>query len=197
MRLPLGIRRPPMIERRAMIGRTIRSLLGAALAIALAGAPTIAGGVGPPAGAIAMHGEPALPPDFDHLPYVNPTAAQRRRAQSRLSRRLRQPEPLQRQGLVDGAGPHRQRLSVADDALRRRAVHALRPHRQEHRNQSGARQGRLPSRSGRQVFGRIADHFGRRRVHLQPAQSQGPPAAARRLFAGQKHRRPGRPDRGL
>ena len=57
-----------------MIGRTIRSLLGAALAIALAGAPTIAGGVGASAGAIAMHGEPALPPDFDHLPYVNPEA---------------------------------------------------------------------------------------------------------------------------
>ena len=55
-----------------MIGRTIRSLLGAALA--LAAAPAIAGGVGPPAGAIAMHGEPALPPDFDHLPYVNPQA---------------------------------------------------------------------------------------------------------------------------
>ena len=59
-----------------MIGRTIRSLLGVALALAsaLAGAPAIAGGVGPPAGAIAMHGEPALPPDFDHLPYVNPSA---------------------------------------------------------------------------------------------------------------------------
>ena len=57
-----------------MIGRTIRSLLGAVLAIALAGAPTIAGELGPPAGAIAMHGEPALPPDFDHLPYVNPQA---------------------------------------------------------------------------------------------------------------------------
>jgi peptide/nickel transport system substrate-binding protein len=59
-----------------MIGWTIRSLLGAALAlaIALAGAATIAGGAGPPAGAIAMHGDPALPPGFDHLPYVNPQA---------------------------------------------------------------------------------------------------------------------------
>ena len=57
-----------------MIGWTIRFLLGAAVAIALAGAPTIAGGVGPLAGAIAMHGEPALPSDFDHLPYVNPQA---------------------------------------------------------------------------------------------------------------------------
>ena len=63
-----------MIERRAMTGRTIRSFLGAALAIAFAGPPAIADSVGPAAGAIAMHGEPALPPDFDHLPYVNPTA---------------------------------------------------------------------------------------------------------------------------
>ena len=57
-----------------MIGRAIRCLFGAVLGLALAGAPTIAGGVGPPAGAIAMHGEPALPPGFDHLPYVNPEA---------------------------------------------------------------------------------------------------------------------------
>jgi peptide/nickel transport system substrate-binding protein len=57
-----------------MIGWTIRSLLCAALAIALAGPPALAESVGPPSGAIAMHGEPALPPDFDHLPYVNPRA---------------------------------------------------------------------------------------------------------------------------
>jgi peptide/nickel transport system substrate-binding protein len=57
-----------------MIGSTIRALLGAAMGIALAGAPAQAGEVGPPAGAIAMHGDPALPPDFDHLPYVNPQA---------------------------------------------------------------------------------------------------------------------------
>jgi peptide/nickel transport system substrate-binding protein len=55
-----------------MIGSTIRSLLGAALGIALTWAP--AGGVGPSVGAIAMHGEPALTPGFDHLPYVNPQA---------------------------------------------------------------------------------------------------------------------------
>ncbi len=58
-----------------MIGRAIRSFFCAALGLALAVGPTQAeGGVGPPAGAIAMHGEPALPPDFDHLPYVNPEA---------------------------------------------------------------------------------------------------------------------------
>jgi peptide/nickel transport system substrate-binding protein len=57
-----------------MIGWTIRSFLRAGLALALACPPAIAGGVGPPSGAIAMHGEPALPPDFDHLPYVNPQA---------------------------------------------------------------------------------------------------------------------------
>jgi peptide/nickel transport system substrate-binding protein len=57
-----------------MIGWTIRSFLGAVLALALAGLPAVADSVGPPAGAIAMHGEPALPPGFDHLPYVNPQA---------------------------------------------------------------------------------------------------------------------------
>ncbi len=57
-----------------MIGSTIRALLGAAMGIALMGAPAQAGGLGPPMGAIAMHGRPALPPGFDHLPYVNPNA---------------------------------------------------------------------------------------------------------------------------
>ncbi len=56
-----------------MIGRTIRYALCAALGTALAGAPP-SGGVGPPVSAIAMHGRPALPPGFDHLPYVNPEA---------------------------------------------------------------------------------------------------------------------------
>src|SRR5271155_2663279 len=58
-----------------MIGRTIRFAMSAALGLALAAAPAPAGVVGPPMGAIAMHGEPALPPDFDHLPYVNPEAS--------------------------------------------------------------------------------------------------------------------------
>jgi peptide/nickel transport system substrate-binding protein len=57
-----------------MIGWAIRFLLGAALAIGLTGSSAVAGGVGPPAGAIAMHGKPALPPGFDHLSYVNPQA---------------------------------------------------------------------------------------------------------------------------
>ncbi len=52
----------------------IRAIIGAALGILLTLGLARAGGVGPPAGAIAMHGEPALPPDFDHLPYVNPEA---------------------------------------------------------------------------------------------------------------------------
>jgi peptide/nickel transport system substrate-binding protein len=63
-----------MIEVRAMTGPTIRCLLGAALGLAFAVGLAIAGGVSPPADAIAMHGDPALPPNFDHLPYVNPEA---------------------------------------------------------------------------------------------------------------------------
>ena len=57
-----------------MSGWTIRFLLGALFAIALASPAVAADGLGPPAGAIAMHGAPALPPGFDHLPYVNPDA---------------------------------------------------------------------------------------------------------------------------
>jgi peptide/nickel transport system substrate-binding protein len=57
-----------------MMGRTIRSLLGPMLAIALGSALAQAEGLFPPAHAIAMHGEPALKPDFDHLPYANPDA---------------------------------------------------------------------------------------------------------------------------
>ncbi len=57
-----------------MTGSTIRAFLCAALFLLAAVGQTLANAVGPPAGAIAMHGEPALPPGFDHLPYVNPQA---------------------------------------------------------------------------------------------------------------------------
>ena len=49
--------------------RVIRFLLGLFLAVL---APLAAAAI--PVHGIAMHGEPALPPDFDHLPYVNPDA---------------------------------------------------------------------------------------------------------------------------
>ena len=54
-----------------MTGLAICLALGAAL---LAAAAAAQAGTGEPAGAIAMHGEPALPPNFAHLPYVNPDA---------------------------------------------------------------------------------------------------------------------------
>src|SRR5579863_3577539 len=56
-----------------MIGRAIRYALAALFAVS-APARAAPAAVGPPVGAIAMHGEPALPPAFDHLPYVNPNA---------------------------------------------------------------------------------------------------------------------------
>ncbi len=53
-----------------MFGRAIRSLLLGALALIVpARAETLEA-----APAIAMHGEPALAPGFDHFPYVNPEA---------------------------------------------------------------------------------------------------------------------------
>src|SRR5271167_2615767 len=54
-----------------MTGFAIRLALSAALLV-----PAVAARaeIGEPVGAIAMHGEPALPPGFAHLPYVNPDA---------------------------------------------------------------------------------------------------------------------------
>src|SRR5580704_342092 len=55
-----------------MTGFAIRLALSAALLIAAVAARAE---IGAPVGAIAMHGEPALPSGFAHLPYVNPDAA--------------------------------------------------------------------------------------------------------------------------
>jgi peptide/nickel transport system substrate-binding protein len=57
-----------------MVGRAILSALYAALGLVLGSAPVPAGVVSSPMDAIAMHGEPALKSDFDHLPYANPEA---------------------------------------------------------------------------------------------------------------------------
>src|SRR6516162_3524214 len=57
-----------------MIGRTIRTALYAALGVALGVAQAPADAIEPSVGGIAMHGKPALSPDFAHLPYVNPNA---------------------------------------------------------------------------------------------------------------------------
>ena len=113
---------------------------------------------------------------------------QPRRAEGRppgagLSRRVRQPQSLQRQGLVDGAGPGRQRLPVADDAFGRRALHALRPYRPVDRDRRRARPSRLPSQSGGAFLRRREDRRRRRPFHLQPPEDQRPSVAASRLRA--------------
>ena len=54
-----------------MTGRAIRLSL-AMIAMLVAGLARA--GVAAPVSAIAMHGDPALPPDFAHFPYVNPDA---------------------------------------------------------------------------------------------------------------------------
>ena len=56
-----------------MKGLAIRPILAACL-LALAGGEVRANEPGIPRHGIAMHGEPALPPDFAHLPYANPDA---------------------------------------------------------------------------------------------------------------------------
>ena len=54
--------------------RIIRLLVFPALLLAAASGHAAAQSEAPHSHAIAMHGEPALPPDFTHLPYVNPDA---------------------------------------------------------------------------------------------------------------------------
>ncbi|MDE2362604.1 MAG: ABC transporter substrate-binding protein [Hyphomicrobiales bacterium] len=60
------IRRLPVLSRRAFVGA-----LAAAPAFARSSRAHATGRIGP---GIAMHGEPALPPDFAALPYANPDA---------------------------------------------------------------------------------------------------------------------------
>ena len=60
-----------------MFAQSIRTGLAALILAALLGAAPnrpLADGASPAARAIAMHGEPALGPDFANLPYVNPAA---------------------------------------------------------------------------------------------------------------------------
>ena len=127
---------------------------------------------------------PRCPPDFARLPYVDPDAPKGGRLQSRLSRRLRQPQPLQRQGAFDRPGAGRQRLPIADVPLGRRAVHALRPHRADDRDRRRARPRRLFASTRARIFPTA-------RRSPPPTSSspssllkeKGPPAAARGLCA--------------
>src|SRR5579863_7163418 len=60
-----------------MIAQSIRTGLVALVLAALLGAAPgrpLADGAGPATQGIAMHGDPALGPDFPNLPYVNPAA---------------------------------------------------------------------------------------------------------------------------
>ena len=98
-----------------MTGLAIRLALGAAL---LAAALAAQAGTGEPAGAIAMHGEPALPPNFAHLPYVNPDAPKGGRLDLAYLGAFDSLNPYNVKAAVDRPGPGRQRLSIADGAVR-------------------------------------------------------------------------------
>src|SRR5262249_40933231 len=57
-----------------MIRSAVRLILGVTFLVGPAAAISRTGVVGEPVGAIAMHGEPALPSNFVQLPHVNPEA---------------------------------------------------------------------------------------------------------------------------
>ena len=180
-----------------MIGRTIRSAFCAVLGIALCAASAPAGVVGPPMGAIAMHGEPALPPDFDHLPYVNPDAPKGGRLDLAYLGAFDSLNPYNvkalstAQGLIGNVYQSLMARS-ADEPFTLYGLIAKSLETDEARDRVD-----LPPQSGRPVLGWNADHLGRRRLHLQPPQGQGPAAAAGRLRAGQSDRRARRLDRDL
>src|SRR5262245_23338661 len=64
----------PDMSVRLTFRRVIRSLFASLGATAIGTAVLAQSVQAEPKHAIAMHGEPALPPDFTAMPYVNPTA---------------------------------------------------------------------------------------------------------------------------
>ena len=180
-----------------MIRWSIRFVLMAALAIALAAVSARAGAVGPPADAIAMHGEPALPPGFDHLPYVNPEAPKGGRLDLAYLGAFDSLNPYNvkalstAQGLIGNVYQSLMARS-ADEPFTLYGLIAesietnpARDHVVFHLNPAARFSDGTPITS--------ADV----RLHLQSAQGQGPPTAARRLFAGEEYRRPRRAHRPL
>lgn len=69
-----GRRNPPAAGAPRRPWQGWRRLVAAALSLALLGAAS--GAAADPAHGLAMHGAPALPPDFVHLPYARPDAPQ-------------------------------------------------------------------------------------------------------------------------
>ena len=64
----------PLIRALSLAAALTPALSALSLASPDAGPGSLAGASTGPRHAIAMHGEPALPPNFTHLPYVNPDA---------------------------------------------------------------------------------------------------------------------------
>ena len=86
---------------------TYGALLGALLATAPA---VFAESTPSPTHGIAMHGAPALPPGFDHLPYADPGALKGGRLTIGVLGHFRQSQSVQREGRIDRAGVERQCL---------------------------------------------------------------------------------------
>ena len=137
--------------------------------------------------AIAMHGAPALPADFTHMPYANPDAPKGGRLVWGLPGTFDSLNPLIVRGLARSADP---RLCgrEPDGARQRRAVHALRPAGQNRRDRRRQKLRHLPSRSPRALLGRQAGHGRRRAVFMGTAARQGPPQPPPVLCQGDQGR---------
>ena len=139
-----------------MFGRAIRCLFIAALALAVpARAET-----SETASAIAMHGEPALAPGFDHFPYVNPDAPKG----GRLN--------LAFLGAFDSLNPYNVKALSTAQGLTGNVYQSLMMRSDDEPftlygliaeivgDRCGARPDRVPPQSVRPIFRRVADHIG-------------------------------------
>ena len=150
-----------------------------------------------PAHAIAMHGDPALRPDFPNLPYANPDAPKGGRLTLAYAGAFDSLNPYNVRALSTAqglSGNVYQTLmmrsadepftlygliaqSIETDAARDHVVFHLDPQRA--------------------FLRRRGDHISRRRLHLQAVEGKGPAATARRPRPRQKRRDPRRPDGAL
>ena len=158
--------------------RPIAAAIAATLGLGLV--PQLA--VGQPMHGIAMHGEPALPADYDHLPYANPDAPKGGKIAFGGQGTFDSLNPFIRKGAVPDGLWGRNAFwanNVWDSLMVQelgRAVHALRPHRPVRRGARRPFVGGVHAQSARPLLRRDAgDHRGRR-LHLQPVEGQGPAA---------------------
>ena len=137
--------------------------------------------------AIAMHGAPALPADFTHMPYANPDAPKGGRLVWGVLGTFDSLNPL----IVRGLAVQQIRGFVVESLMARGndeafTLYGLLAKKRRDRRRQELRH--LPSRSPRALLRRQAGHGRGRAVLLGAAARQGPPQPSPVLFQSRKGR---------